>query len=309
MRKIYFIISLFCLILALGAGCNKTDLTPAYIYITEDDVNNRVDISTFNADHDLYYDEEQLNSLQQHSFTHVNVYVNNKNLGCWQLPCKVPVLDVNGKDSSKLVIIPCFRKTGMSVTIKGYPFFDVLQQKIMLKRGETYNVSDNPLSFRYSKYSHFPFHETFANSSSFSPIDTAEAHSFYPTVIDDRQVGEIVLNAGEKFDVISTAAILPIYNYTVYLEITYKTESNIDIGLKMSTGQYPNTVHQIGGIYESGGEWKTIYFDLSSVLMGYHYTGGSSTSANIVLTGSGKNVSAPTHFYIDNIKIVYQPSA
>lgn len=309
MRKLYFIASICCLLLALGTGCKKTDLTPAYIYITQEDINNRVDVSTFNSDHDLNYDDEQLNSLQQHAFSHVNVYVNNKNLGCWQLPCKVPVLNVNDKDSSKLVIIPCFKKTGMNVTIKGYPFFDVLQQKILLKRGQTYNVSDNPPSFRYSRYAHFPFHETFSNSSSFTPIDSTVAHCFYPTVVDNRKVGEIVLNAGEKFDIISTAATLPIYNCAVYLEITYKTESNIDIGLKMSTGQYPNTIHQLGGIYESGGEWKTIYFDLTSVLTGYHYTGGISTSANIVLTGAGKNTSSPTHFYIDNIKIVYQPTA
>ncbi len=310
MRRIFIIcFTLGALILA-GSSCKDPDLTPAYIYITAEDINNCVDISTFNADHDLNYDNEQLASLQQHSFSHVNVYVDNKNLGCWQVPCKVPVLGVNGVDSSKLVLIPCFRKTGMNNTIQGYPFFNILQQKVLLKRGETYLASNNPPSFKYSSYSHFPYHETFANSSSFSPIDTSNNISFYPTIIDDRHVGEIVLNnADQSFDVISTPVTLPVYNYYVYLEITYKTENNLDVGLKISTGNYSNTIHQLGGIYASKGEWKTIYFDLSPVIMGYHNMSGSATSANIVLTGAGNADGTPTHFYIDNIKIIYQPSA
>ena len=92
MIRKYFIYPLVLLLTVLLCNCKDTDLTPAYIHIEYDDVNNCVDISTFNEDHDLNYDEEDLSSLLQHNFTHVNVYVNNKNLGCWQLPCTVPVM-------------------------------------------------------------------------------------------------------------------------------------------------------------------------------------------------------------------------
>ncbi len=142
-KKIINVLSIVTMVFLLS-GCNQTDLTPAFIYITEDDVNNCVDVSTFNADHDLNYDSEQLSALQQHNFTHVNVYVNSKNLGCWMLPCTVPVLGVDNTDSVTLILIPCFRKTGMSATIQGYPFFNVLRQTVLLNKDETYYISDNP---------------------------------------------------------------------------------------------------------------------------------------------------------------------
>lgn len=297
-------------VILLGS-CHKVDLTPAYIEITQEDVNNCIDVSGFNESHDLNYDAEQLNSLQQHTFTHVNVYVNNKNLGCWPLPCKVPVLDLTGTDSSTLVILPCFRMTGMSNTVQGYPFLNVLRQKVMLKRGSTYKVSENPLSYIYSSYTTFPYLETFSNSTSFTPIDTnASTQTFHPMTEDGRMVGGITLNNqnGLSFDVSSTDITLPIYNYYVYMEVTYKTENNMDVGLKISTGTHSNTIHQLGGIYPTNGEWKTIYFDLSSVLMGYHASPGTWTIANLVLTGIGEE-NKDTHFYIDNIKVIYQPSA
>lgn len=291
-------------------SCNKPDLTPAYIDITKEDVNNCIDVSRFNEMHDLNYDTEQLNALQQHTFTHVNVYVNNKNLGCWPLPCKVPVLDINDADSSTLVILPAFRRTGMSNTVDGYPFLNVLRQKVMLKRGQTYHVADNPLSYIYSPYASFPYLETFSNSTSFTPMDTTNSLTFLPMQYDGRLVGGITLNDqnGLNFDVTSTTIILPVYNYSIYMEVTYKTEGNMEVGMKLSTGTYSNTVHQLGGIYPSNGEWKTIYFDLTSVIHGYHATGTDYTSVNLILTGvgdKGKN----THYYIDNIKVVYIPTA
>jgi len=302
------------LFLALGAAvtlssCKKTDLTAAYIQINYEDINNCLDISTFNQDHDMNYDSEQLNSLLQHDFSHVNVYVNNKNLGCWKVPCRVPVLGLNDKDSATLVLMPCFKKNGMNNTIQGYPFLNVLRQKVMLKKNQTYYVSQNPPIYKYTSYSHFPYLETFGNSSSFSPTNSdTNAVTFQPTIVDGRTVGAITLHGiDDNFDVTTSAITLPVYNYYVYLEITYKAESNIDIGLKLSTATYNYMVHQVGGVNATNGEWKTVYFDLTSVLMGYHNASGSATNANLILSGVGNE--GDTHYYIDNIKIIYQPSA
>ena len=96
-------------------------------------------------------------------------------------------------------------------------------------------------------------------------------------------------------------------NYFVYLEVTYKIDSDVDLGVKISTGQHPNTVHPLGGMYATNGEWRTIYFDLAKIISGYHYTGTSTTNANIVLSGIGDK-NKTTNFYIDNIKIIYEPS-
>lgn len=305
MKKIVY----FSLLLAifLAASCKQPDLTPAYILITPDDINNCVDVSNFNETHSTSYDEEQLSAFQQHTFTHVNVYVNGKNLGCWEVPCKVPVLDMNGIDTASVVILPAFRKTGMTNTIMGYPFFNVLMKKILLKPGETYEFANDPLSFRYTSYSHCPYLETFINSSSFTATDTAHSITFTPEHHDGRSVGVISLNSDDFFDVSTPYITLPARNYYVMLEVTYKIDSNVEVGLKLSTGQYPTTVHSLGGMYATDGEWKTIYFDLAKVISSYHYTGTAWTTASIFLSGIGEK-NKNTNFYIDNIKIIYEPS-
>ncbi|MBR4136601.1 MAG: hypothetical protein IKU03_09410 [Bacteroidales bacterium] len=292
-------------------GCHRTDLTPAYIEIQYEDINNCFDVTNFNETHNLTYDSEQLGALLKHNFTHCNVYVNNKNLGCWQVPCRVPVLDINEGDSATVVILPAFRMTGMDNTVTGYPFINILRQKVMLQRGHTYHVSENPLSYIYSPAITIPFLETFSNTSPFSPTDTSISHTtFVPTVVEGRTAGEIVLNAGtnQSFDVTSSAFQVPVRNYYVFLEVTYKTEGNLEIGLKMSTAVRPNEVHQIGGIYPSDGEWKTIYFNLANTLYSNHYSGGDASNINLVLTGSGK-ANQETRYYIDDIKVIYIPRA
>ena len=305
MKKTVYFFLLWTILLA--ASCKQPNLTPAYILITPEDINNCVDVSNFNETHGTSYDEEQLSAFQQHTFTHVNVYVNGKNLGCWEVPCKVPVLDMNGEDTASVVILPAFRKTGMTNTVMGYPFFNVLLKKILLKPGETYAFSDDPLSFRYTSYSDCPYLETFINSSSFSSTDTAHNITFVPDHHDGRSVGFISLTSDDYFDVATPYIKLPARNYYVMLEVTYKIDANMEVGLKLSTGQYSNTVHSLGGMYATDGEWKTIYFDLAKVISSYHYTGTAWTTASIVLTGIGeknKNI----NFYIDNIKIIYEPS-
>lgn len=305
------LISLIAILFVGLTSCDKTDLTPAYIYITEEDFENCVDVSTFNADHDLNFDSEQLNALKLHSFTHVNVTVNNKNLGCWQLPCKIPVLGVNENDSSSLELVPCFKMTGMNHTIKGYPFFERFKQKIMLRKNETYNVSSNPPKFKYSQYAHFPLFETFSNSSSFTPTDSTNTHNLFPTIVDGRTVGEVVLeNDSAHFDLKSVGITMPTYNYRVFLEVNYMTEGDLEIGMQLSTAQYPNTVYPLGGIYASNGEWKTIYFELTNIIHSYNnYTGAAATVGTLFFSGIGNAGGAPTHFYIDNVKVIYQPGS
>lgn len=300
--------ALLSVILCITVSCKENNLTPAYIYLTYEDINNCVDVSNYNETHSVNYDAEQLAAFQQHTFTHANVYVNGKNLGCWQVPCRIPVLDMSGEDSASVVILPAFRKTGMTNTIQGYPFFNVLLKKLLLKPGETFNISDDPLKFVYSPYAKCPYLETFTNSSSFTPTDSTSVLTFVPTTVDGRSAGAITMTTNTSFDVTSIPITLPARNYYVYLEVTYKIDANMDVGVKISTGQSANVVHPLGGMYATNGEWKTIYFNLGSVISSYHYTSGNVTSANIVLSGIGeknKNI----NYYIDNIKVLYEPAS
>ncbi len=308
MKNFIFLITSMLLFLVGASSCKRSDLTPAYIVATPEDFEGCIDVSNFNETHDQNFDQDQLTALTRHKFTHVNLYVNNKNLGCWELPCKVPVLDVDNSDSCKLVLIPAFPMSGMGNTISGYPFINITRQRVLLQKDHVYEVAQERPKYVYSEYARFPYFETFANSTSFSPVPspTQTNLTFMPVSIEDKNVGEIILNdaAGQHFDVQSTAFPVPVGSYRVVLEVRYKTEGKMDISAKMSNAYYPHRWYSVGGINASPNEWKTIHFDLTNTINSNHGTAGNATELTLMLAGVGKD-GEETRFYIDDIKVIY----
>ena len=310
MRNFIYLITSILLIITGFNSCKRIDLVPAYIVITPEDFENCIDVSNFNETHDQNFDQDKLAALTRHKFTHVNVYVNNKNLGCWELPCKVPVLDVSNTDSCTLIMLPAFPMSGMANTISGYPFLNITRQKVLLQKDHVYEVAQNRPKYVYSEYTLFPYFETFSNSTSFSPVPTPDSTqndlTFMPVAYEDKNVGEIILNdgAGLHFDVQSTPFTVPVGSYRVVLEIRYKTEGKMDISAKMSGAYYPYRWYSVGGINASPNEWKTIHFDLTNTINSNYGSSGNWTDLTLMLTGVGKE-GQDTHYYIDDIKVVY----
>lgn len=308
--KKYILLTISAIAIIFGFNsCTPTDLTPAYIYITPEDFVNCIDVTNFNETHNENFDQEKLVALTRHTFTHVNVYVNNKNLGCWELPCKVPVLDVDNNDSCTLILIPAFPMSGMANTIAGYPFLNITRQRVLLQKDRVYEVSKNRPRYIYSEYAKFPFFESFSNSSPFKPTNSPGQTNltFQPVTFDGKNVGEIILNDanGQHFDVESTSTItVPVGSYRTVLEIRYRTEGNVDVNMRMSTASNSHVDYPIGGFYASPDEWKTIHFDLTNTINTYHSVGGISTNITLVLSGGGEE-GKETRFDIDDIKVIY----
>ena len=311
MRRYIYLIFSALLIVFLVDSCEPTDLTPVYIHVTPEDLEDCIDVSRFNETHDEYFDQDKLEAISRHKFTHVNVYVDNKNLGCWELPCNVPVLDANSNDTSTLVLIPAFPISGMANTIYGYPFLNICRQKVVLKKGTTYEVSQNPPRYEYSEYTNFPFFETFSNSTHFSPSNVSTTgQNFVLTTRDGNRVGEIVLSdaQGLSFDVTSSSFEVPVGSYRVLLEVRYKTDVNVQVAVKMSTAYNPYTAYPIGGFYASPNEWKTIHFDLTNTINSYHGTAGNRTQMTVILSGVGDE-GKESLVDIDDIKVVWIKTA
>lgn len=305
-RYIYLILSIVAITLFVNS-CQEPDLTPVYIHVVPEDFDNCIDVSNFNETHDQNFDQEQLLALTRHTFTHVNVYVNNKNLGCWELPCNVPVLDVNSNDTSTLVLIPAFPMSGMGNTISGYPFINICRQKVILKKGTTYEVSENKPVYQYSEYAKFPYFETFSNSTSFTTsASSMTSLNLLPTTYDGKNVGEVILSDenGQSFDVTSSAFIAPVGSYRTILEIRYKTDVNMSVAIKMKTAYNPYNAYPIGGVYKSPDEWKTIHFDLTNTINSYHSGSGSATELNLILSGAGDEGTV-SRVDIDDIKVIF----
>lgn len=305
-RYIYLTISLLLLFFCFNS-CENPDLTPVYIHVTPEDLEGCIDVSRFNETHDQNFDQEHLEALKRHKFTHVNVYVDDKNLGCWELPCKVPVLDVSEADTSTLILIPAFPMSGMTNTIWGYPFLNICRQKVILKKGTTYEVSQNPPTYEYSEYTRFPYFETFSNSTSLTASSpNTNPLTFLPVSYEGLNVGEIVMNDStyQSFDVSSSTFEAPVGSYRVVLEIRYKTDCDVDVAMKMSSAYNPHMAYSVGGFFASPNEWKTIHFDLASTINNYHSSSGNKTYVTLILSGAGEK-GKESHVYIDDIKVLY----
>ena len=305
-RYIYLILSTIAIILLVNS-CKEPDLTPVYIHVVPEDFENCIDVSNFNETHDQNFDQEQLLALTRHKFTHVNVYVNNKNLGCWELPCNVPVLDVNSNDTSTLILIPAFPMSGMTNTISGYPFINICRQKVILKKGTIYEVSENKPVYQYSEYAKFPYFETFSNSTSFTPSASSfNDQNLIPTLYDGKNVGEVILSdeKGLSFDVTSKGFVAPVGSYRTILEIRYRSEVNVNVAVKMSTAYNPYNAYPIAGFYASPDEWKTIHFDLTNTINSYHNGSGNATEMQVILSGAADEGTV-RRVDIDDIKVIF----
>ncbi|PKP21126.1 MAG: hypothetical protein CVU04_02450 [Bacteroidetes bacterium HGW-Bacteroidetes-20] len=301
MKQIFFIIFLSAIIVTF-TSCDDTDLTPAYLVITEADFQNCIDMTDFNALHEESYDQFQLEALASQKFKDVWVYVNGKNLGCWELPCKIPILpDYTEENIIKLV--PGVRLNGVSTMIPAYPFLSVFSTAIMMDREETYYLSDRNVSFTYPISIKFPLLETFDQSTTFESID-ADGINMEITTENQQTIGKISIDDTlDFFDVKSPIIQLKGSGNFTFWEMDYKCDNNIYCELFIHTISGTTIPVSLVSLNPTNGVWKKIYINLTSTLT--NYTSASSTiPIELVMTGNKKSDQSNTYFYFDNVKII-----
>lgn len=305
MKKIYFLLIIVLLSL-LSISCDDTNLTPAYLVITEEDFQNCVDVTNFNVLHEQTYDQLQLEAIASQKFKDVWVYLNGKNIGCWELPCKIPILP--NYDTENIVkLVPGIRLNGVSTMIPAYPFLSIFTTTILMDKEQTYHLSENNVSFTYPTSVIFPLLETFDQSSVFSSIDD-DGINIQIGEEDNKSVGIITL--GETLD--DSLAYFdiksPIYslkgsgNFTFW-EMEYKCDNSVYCELFIHTISGAIIPVSMVSLNPTKGEWKKIYINLTSTLTNYTTT-SSNIPIELVMNGNRKSDKSTTNFYFDNVKII-----
>ena len=309
MKKFILLFSIF--VLCFCSCKDKHDYTPAILEISEDAFDDCFNISNYNLEHDEQItDEDKLRAMKQHKFTHVYVAYGGDALGVWELPCSVPILDVNGSDSSYVNIIPCFKKNGQSSTIKGYGYIKSYKLPVMLQKGATTYLNKETMHefYEYHKYATFKMIEPFSSQNSFSPHNPLLSIVNFECVTDpedpSNRIGLLTLNSDslrESFEVTTSDITVPV-NYQTYLEIRYKCEN--DLNIELYAPSYYN-VYPCGGLYATD-EWETAYINLDEHLVNI-YNSGSVFSGNIqfrILLSGSKLSDRTTHYFIDYVKVI-----
>lgn len=236
------------------------------------------------------------------------VYVDNKLIGCFELPCTIPVL-VSG-ENIRVQIYPTIRNNGIAATKKIYPFMEPIDVNVDLTAGQTYTPE---MKTRYKSNVKFPYIEDFSSPSQIKldESDDAISTAVFELGSDDNYAlnpgndyGHIIFtSANTLYEAQSTDDLyLPDGGAEVYLEIDYRNSNSLLTGLVQYGDTYkvhPNV--SLNAQDASAWKWKKIYIDLKDI---------ASYATNVDyfklyfkgLLDDGKSAS---DIYIDNIKVVH----
>ena len=301
MTKFLFLYRVFALVIIVITinlvSCTKFDgnqTIPAYLKI-----------DTVFQQTDFGYEGED-----SHAITDVWIYVDDQQLGVFELPAKFPVLAM-GKH--KLEIRPGIKLNGISSTRAPYP----LLKPIVFDNFDFHPDSVqkmNNLVFKYYSNVTFAWIEDFENSSI-----TIEEVSNSDTAIKRTEPAnnpEAFLSSTSNYSgQINLSTERPYYNAwsyfsyelpknesPVFLELDFKTDTYVTVGL---------LVHHNGGyeprdlvILNHSEEWNHIYINLTPTVNQFFNAIDYRINFQARHEGGSKS-----NIYLDNIKLIYRDNS
>lgn len=285
MKILFPILSLLFLV----SSCVKNNPDPSWIKIENWKLNENLNITA--------------GELSQ-NFSEVYVTVDDKIIGYFELPVKLPLL-MDGQH--KITLYPAIRNNGISATKKIYPFVEPYVLTVNLVQNQVIDISPETKYYDGTQF----WIEDFENST--FKIDQSSPSTMGTLTKDNNPLilkygnffGNIEVNSVDSvwFGKTSPSMTLPKGGAEVYLEIDYMNTNSL------LTGVYANSVNgtkdnpdiQLNAQDATTIEWKKIYIDLKEII-------SSSTSAisfdcyfKVILD---EELSVG-NIYIDNIKVVH----
>lgn len=282
----------FLLTLALAfvlSGCIKNNPDPSWLEIKEFTVEPNLLLAGAEGD------------LSSNGFTNGWVYVNEKFIGIFQLPCKVPIL-VTGQANVR--VRPTILNNGLAATKKDYPFMDPYETSVNLVQNETATITP---STKYSQGTTF-WIENFEESTVKIHDGVNTQTSMIVENIDGRNVGKVTLTTDAPYwsGYISLETDQSPFTFPLGSQIYLEYESKNDTapiktmciwtksdGTSSSQNYYGSSTATQG--------WKKMYIDYTETVVG---SGGYAFYFGFNCTLPEGETQAV--IYLDNIKLIYR---
>lgn len=294
---VYYFIFLFGLFFSLFllGGCrkmNSAQTTPSYIKI------DSVYLET-------YYSVEGTASQE---ITDVWVYVDDQQMGVFQLPALFPILS---EGQHRLEIRPGIKLNGISSTRVPYPFYrPIVYENFNFVLDSTINLGS--IKTKYYENTKFVWLEDFEGSSiSIKESETSDTTINQTTPADSPEAflsnyssysGKIVLTQdnpmfwGYSFDVYD----LPRDGTPVALELNFKTDTPMVIGVLTSL---PGDFKWDDLVYlNKSSEWNKIYINIAPTASRYTNAYDFKIYFRAIIGVDDEEA----NIYIDNIKLLYR---
>ncbi len=227
------------------------------------------------------------------------VFVDNVLIGAFTVGKPFPVID---QGTVEVVVEAGIHEDGISVATKVYPYMDRYITTVELVPGEVTKI--NPV-FEYRDNIDFFLIDEFENSTFFTDDrdgDVETALDFETVGAFEGISGRIVLTTENPVVNIATnqAFFLPVVSSSdTYLEINFKSEAPIAIGLVGSDG-FGGLEQLYGNGLNATPDWKKIYINLQEVI--------SNNPATAYQVGFGAELPiglSEATITIDNIKLLH----
>jgi len=249
-----------------------------------------------------------LQGENSHEITDVWIYVDDQQIGVFELPAMFPVLAM-GKH--KLEIRPGIKVNGISSTRAPYP----LMKPLVYDNFDFYpdSVQEmNNLTFKYYDNSKFAWIEDFENINltieSISYSDTAirrtEPANNPEAYLSSTSKYSGVINLTEERDGYGgwslSAYELPKLETPVILEMDFKTDNYVSVGLLVySPGDYDRKPLVVLNHSE---EWNHIYINLTPTVNQFP----NAINFKVLFEAGYESGNGVSNIYLDNIKLIYR---
>ncbi len=262
----------------------------------EEPVPQYIHIDSFQV---ISYDDSYHGSVSK-NITEAWVYVNNFNVGNFQLPADIPIV-IEGEDSARLSIAAGIKVDGRSLSRRRYPFYTRYNQFLAKEAGKQTIIP----TIEYRADQNFKLIENFENGNSFTPYtspDTGLDRTSLPQYVRDGGHGGLIFLDGVKrnarVSTIQDFSFLP--NKESFLELDYKCDIPFTVEVQLVTPGNTVIVTDLLSI-NIREEWNKIYINLTEIGKNY-----ANSKVNFILKAGLTPGQTSGFVAVDNFKIISQ---
>lgn len=274
------------LVLLLLAGCSKSETVPAYLEIPS------VVLSTT---------PEQ--GVATSKVTDVWVSVNDRLVGVWELPARIPII---GEGSNRITVVPAIKRNGMYDDRLRYPFFASWSGNVEFSEQTTVSIAPTTSYFNTTDIWIESFDDIGTLVEPSDPADTLLRFTYeeHPTLVrDDTPCGGARLTSSNPSVRIQTDQDFVGASGPVFLELDFSTDVQLVVGVRYNNAGFDiaEPVVVLTPTTPNGNSpiWNKVYIDLSAL-----FNTGAVNERDIYIEGALSSSMSSGLFLVDNIKLV-----
>jgi len=234
-----------------------------------------------------------------HQLTEVYAYTQNRFLGVYPIPGRIPILE---EGPTTLDLFPGIRANGIKATPDIYPFLGRHRSSLNLIPDSRDTI--RPV-FTYDPLARIRFVEDFENGNIFfNQVLAGKAMTVVPEAFEGNGAGLIVVDTFDRiFEVASPVYADITQNGTpVYLEIHYRNEAPFLIGIMGEDSGIPGRKEYAVGLWPRE-TWNKVYISLTDLVN----LSGWQNIQILIRAALPLDPNVPeARIWIDNIKLVHQ---